>query len=84
MEKVLYFDCQMGVAGDMLCAALLELHPNPEAFLERMRALGIPGVEITTHRSIRSGVTGTRFNVTVHGAHEESHDVLSERSRTRP
>ena len=27
--KVIYFDCSMGAAGDMLTAALLELHPSP-------------------------------------------------------
>jgi len=27
--KTLYFECNMGAAGDMLTAALLELHDNP-------------------------------------------------------
>ncbi|MDR3000379.1 MAG: LarC family nickel insertion protein, partial [Fibromonadaceae bacterium] len=27
--KTLYFECNMGAAGDMLMAALLELHDNP-------------------------------------------------------
>ena len=33
--KIMYIDCGMGCAGDMLMAALLELHPD--------RALPWPG-----------------------------------------
>ena len=34
--KTLYIDCAMGCAGDMLTAALLELHPDKAAFLNKM------------------------------------------------
>lgn len=37
--RSIYIDCGMGAAGDMLTAALLALHPEPEAFLERMNAV---------------------------------------------
>ena len=42
--KTLYFDCSMGAAGDMLAAALLELHPDPEAFLQKLNAALPAGV----------------------------------------
>ena len=43
--KILYIDCGMGAAGDMLTAALLELLPDPDQFVRKLNALGLPGVE---------------------------------------
>lgn len=72
--KVLYLDCHMGVAGDMLMAALLELLPEGEraAFIERFNGLGIPGVHAETVRHAKCGVMGTHVTVTVHGEDEEN------------
>ena len=43
--KLLYLDCGMGAAGDMLTAALLELLPDRQGFVDKFNALGIPGVQ---------------------------------------
>ena len=72
--KTLYFECNMGAAGDMLMAALLELHENPEEFLERLNAAGIPGVKVTAKPSVKCGITGTHVVVKVNGREEHSHD----------
>ena len=73
--KTLYIDCGMGAAGDMLTAALLELHPDPAAFLERMNALALPGVKISALPCVKCGITGTCVEVLVGGAEEESADA---------
>ena len=72
--KTLYFDCGMGAAGDMLTAALLELLPDPDGFVDELNALQIPGVEFRKETSVKCGITGTHMTVTVHGEEEESHD----------
>lgn len=72
--KVLYFDCGMGAAGDMLTAALLELLPDSDAFIQEMNALELPGVCVKREPSVKCGITGTHVSVTVHGEEEESLD----------
>ena len=39
--KTMYIDCSMGCAGDMLTAALLELHPDKDDFLSRWSCIPI-------------------------------------------
>lgn len=72
--KTLYLDCSMGAAGDMLAAALLELLPNPDAFVAELNALAIPGVKFSRETSVKCGITGTHLQVTVHGEEEDAHD----------
>lgn len=72
--KTLYLDCSMGAAGDMLAAALLELLPDPDAFVAELNALAIPGVKFSREASVKCGITGTHLQVTVHGEEEGAHD----------
>ena len=70
--KILYLECNMGAAGDMLTAALSELVPDADALLAQIR---LPGVQITRHPADRCGIHGTQITVTVNGEEEESRDV---------
>lgn len=72
--KTLYLDCGMGAAGDMLAAALLELLPEPGAFVNRLNGLGLPGVTFALERSVKCGITGSHLTVLVGGQEEGEHD----------
>ena len=76
--KTLYLDLPMGAAGDMLSAALYELLNDEEkrSFMEEINAAGIPGVKVVAEKSIKCGITGTHFSVTVDGMEEgaEEHE----------
>ncbi|MDO5486662.1 MAG: nickel pincer cofactor biosynthesis protein LarC, partial [Sarcina sp.] len=75
--KTLYLECNMGAAGDMLSAALLELYPDPAGMVDRLNALGIPGVSFEQESVEKCGIRGTHLKVTVCGEEEESLDVHS-------
>ena len=68
--RTLYFECNMGAAGDMLMASLLELHDNPTDFLERLNTVGIPKVVVSSSPSIKHGITGTHVKVMIDGQEE--------------
>ena len=73
--KTLYIECNMGVAGDILMSALLELlgADEQQAFLKRMNGLRIPGVEFSAEKAVKCGITGTHVRVLIDGE-EEGHE----------
>lgn len=75
--RTLFIECAMGASGDMLMAALLELMPSPEGFVEKLNRLGIPSTRVERARSTKCGIVGTHVSVTVGGIEEESQDVLA-------
>ncbi|MBP3359371.1 MAG: nickel pincer cofactor biosynthesis protein LarC [Clostridia bacterium] len=71
--KTLYLECNMGAAGDMLAAALLELHPAPEDFIRRINHIELPHIRITAEKSVKCGICGTHVRVFADGAEENEH-----------
>ncbi len=73
--KILYFECEMGAAGDMLCGALFELLEDKEKenFLKQFNSLGIPGVKLHAEPSVKCGIIGTGIRMLINGEEEDEH-----------
>lgn len=74
--KILYLECNMGAAGDMLMSALAELAGDPEAFAEEFNSLGIPGVTLKAEKTKKCGISGTHMRIFAGGT-EESEEMHS-------
>ena len=73
--KTLYIDCSMGCAGDMLMAALLELHPDKDGFISRMNsALGGKAV-LSAAPDTKCGISGTHVSVLINEDEEGEHEL---------
>ena len=74
--RVIYIECNMGAAGDMLMSALIELHSDSDGFIKRLNQLNIPDVKFEKQKSIKCGIYGTHINVYLNGTVED--DKISE------
>lgn len=79
--NILYLDCGMGAAGDMLTAALVELFPDRAEIVAELNSLGVPGVRYVQAQTEKCGITGTHMHVYVgdteegeHPSHPHSHE----------
>ena len=72
--KLLYLDCSMGAAGDMLMAALLALHPDPEGALRRLNDALPERVRVTAAPDEKRGIRGTHVHVEIDGEEEGRED----------
>ena len=70
--KILYLECHMGAAGDMLTAALYELlsPAQRETFLNTLRSVFGPELEFSPELRETHGISGTKMHVKISG-HEE-------------
>lgn len=77
--KVLYLDCSMGAAGDMMASALAHLLTQPDDIVDKINKLGIPGAKVTMEASEKSGISGMHMQVSIDGQieHEQMHHTNS-------
>lgn len=69
--RELFIDCSLGVAGDMLASALLELCPYPNQMLDELNNMGIPGIMFIRETVERYGITGSHLRVLYNGLEEK-------------
>lgn len=77
--KTLYFETQMGAAGDMLTASLVELFDDRNSIVDELNCLGLPNVTFSLEESIKCSIKGSHMSVKVYGVEEDeamehSHD----------
>ena len=80
--NLLYLECKMGAAGDMLMGALFELLTEKEQnyFLQTMNALGLPEITLSASRQQKCGIYGTHMQISIHGT--EEHEDMHEHTHT--
>ncbi|MCI6513760.1 MAG: nickel pincer cofactor biosynthesis protein LarC [Erysipelotrichaceae bacterium] len=71
--KVLYIECGMGCAGDMLLGALVDTMENPDAFVDQLNKAGIPCGHYQREVMKKLGITGTKMHVLAHEHEEGEH-----------
>jgi uncharacterized protein (TIGR00299 family) protein len=65
-RRIVWFNCQAGVAGDMTMAALVDAGANPDVVASIIGGLGVDGYALMFERVQRCGVRATWANVVVH------------------
>ncbi|MDT8715152.1 nickel pincer cofactor biosynthesis protein LarC [Clostridium sp. 19966] len=85
--RVLYYDCFCGISGDMNIAALIDLGVDKEYLLREIGKLNLSSeYEIKINKSMKNGITGTKFDVILKHEHNHeenhSHEHLHEEHHT--
>ncbi len=75
--RILFLECNMGAAGDMLSSALYDMLDEDERkdFINRVEGLKQAGIEIRPERAEKCHIYGTHMRVLINGQEEKSEDV---------
>ena len=74
--KTLYLECQSGISGDMMVAALLDLGADFEALKKVLSTVQADGYEVKKSRVKKAGISCMDFDVVLDAMHENhDHDM---------
>ena len=82
--KILYLECKMGIAGDMLASALLGTFEDKEKIIGELNSMGIPKVTYKNTKTEKCAVVGEHISVLIDGEEEESIDVSDYHEHEHP
>jgi len=74
MSRLLYFDCFSGISGDMTLGALIDAGLPLGELKRALGSLAVSGIDISTKRVLRAGVSATQFIVHEHQHDHDHHD----------
>jgi uncharacterized protein (TIGR00299 family) protein len=77
--KIVFFDCQSGISGDMLLGSLIDLGLDIKKIRKGLKSLDLPEYKINASKTSRSSIAGTKFDVVVKSKIKSHHH-----SRTFP
>ena len=76
--RIAYFDCFAGASGDMILGSLFDAGLDFKVFQREIDGLGVQGYELHVKRSVKKGISGTKFTVKVTEEQKDRHlsDIL--------
>jgi uncharacterized protein (TIGR00299 family) protein len=77
MNKILYFECNSGISGDMTVGALLDLGADKKVLLNALNSLMVDGYHLHFGRTVKCGLDAYDFDVQLdhtESPHEHIHE----------
>lgn len=71
--KIAYFDCFSGISGDMILGALIDAGLDSKELESELGKLKISGFKLRMEKTVRKGISGTKFSVDINERHVERH-----------
>lgn len=70
----IYFECNMGAAGDMVSSALVDLFDDRAAIVAKLNSLSLPHTKIKYGTKKQCGIDGTHLEIII-GGEVETHET---------
>ncbi len=66
----LYFECNMGAAGDMIASSLTDLFEDKNKIIDELNALNLPQTKIVYGEKKQNGINGVHLSIVIGGEEE--------------